>query len=350
MTQQSSAVQEELRQLASTFLSRECTPSHVRRAWEPDADVDRSLWHAMAELDLLGINIPEAFGGLGLGDGDLVVLLEEAGYAGLPEPLLETAGIVAPIIRDHGTPEQQEQWLPGIVSGDILATVQLTNGGFAPYGATADLVLIEHNDGLHLVAGKDVGVSSVQSMDYARHVAALSVTDYSPSRLPGAALEDARIRAAAAAAAVLNGVSLRMLDMTVSYAKEREQFGRAIGSFQAVKHMLAEIACAVETARPSAWYAAAAIGSGAPDAALSSSAAKAAANAAASLASLHALQVHGGIGFTWEHDLHLWMKKAKVLEESYGSARYHHRLLGAAVLSCTDVVTEFGPALSATGA
>jgi alkylation response protein AidB-like acyl-CoA dehydrogenase len=168
--------------------------------------------------------------------------------------------------------------------------------------------------------------------------------------VPGGAtaLLAAQARGAAATAVVLNGVSRRLLDMAVAHAKEREQFGRPIGAFQAVKHLLADVALEVETARPTAWYAVAALAQGHPDAALASSAAKAAAASAGSTASYHTLQAHGGIGFTWEHDLHLWLKRGKALESAYGSARHHHRVLGAAVVAAPDVLAVFGPALAAS--
>lgn len=336
----------ELRRLARTFFERECTPADVRAAWEPPADGDRSRWRAMAALDFPAGSIPSEHGGLGLGDDALVGLLEEAGYAALPEPLLETVGVVGPVIRDHGTPEQRERWLPAIAAGDAMATAQLMGATQAPFGAVADVALVEVDGELHLVPAESMEAERVPSMDGSRHTAVLRARTDGSTRMSVAAHEDANRRAAAGAAVVLNGLSRRMLDMSVAYAKEREQFGRVIGSFQAVKHMLAEVACAVETARPLAWDAVASMGG--YGAAVASSSAKAAANAAASLASLHALQVHGGIGFTWEHDLHLWMKRARAMEESYGSTRHHHRALGAALLSSDDIVADFGPMLTAS--
>jgi alkylation response protein AidB-like acyl-CoA dehydrogenase len=347
MTYTFTVEQEDMRRTARDFLARSCTPAHVRAAWEPDADRDRSRWRQLAELGFLSINVPVEHGGLGLRDAELIVLLEEAGYAGLPEPLLETAAVVVPVLRDHGTLEQRELWLPRIAAGDAVATAQLMGAAVAPYGMVADLALLEREDGLHLVAGDVLHHEPAPSMDGSRHTAALSA-GVGAVRLPDAARQDARSRGAAAAAAVLNGVSRRLLDMSVAYAKEREQFGRPIGSFQAVKHLLAEVALEVETARPSAWYALTAVADGLADAAVSSSAAKAAANAAASTASYHTLQVHGGIGFTWEHDLHLWLKRGKALEESYGSSRHHHRVLGDAVVASPDLMATFGPTLTSS--
>jgi alkylation response protein AidB-like acyl-CoA dehydrogenase len=344
MTYTFTVEQEDMRRTARDVLARVCTPQHVRAAWAADADHDRSRWRQLAELGFLGVNAPVEHGGLGLDEAALIGVLEEAGYAGLPEPLLETAAVVVPVLRDHAPPEQRDEWLHRLVAGEAMGTAQLMGAVAAPYGTVADIALLELPDGLHLVTGNSLRREPTPSMDGARHTAALSA-GAGGVRLSDTALTDARTRAAAAAAAVLNGVSRRLLDLSVAYAKEREQFGRPIGSFQAVKHMLAEIVLEVETARPSAWYALAAIAEALPDAAISSSAAKAAANTAASTASYHALQVHGGIGFTWEHDLHLWLKRGKALEEAYGSTRYHHRILGDAVVSSTDLMAAFGPAL-----
>ncbi|MGY1917035.1 acyl-CoA dehydrogenase family protein [Blastococcus sp. SYSU DS0973] len=338
--------QEDLRRTARDFFARSCAPGDVRAAWEPNADQDRSRWSRIADLGFLGANVPSELGGLGLGDAELTVLLEEAGYAALPEPLLETAAVVVPVLREHGSADQRAFWLPRIASGEALATAQLMGSPAAPYGRVADLALLELEDGLHLVPGDRLTREPARSMDGARHTAALRAVPDSRTRLPEAALVDARVRGAAATAAVLNGVSRRLLDMTVAYAKDRQQFGRPIGSFQAVKHMLAEVALEVETSRPAAWYALTAIADGQDDAALAASAAKAAANAAATTASYHTLQVHGGIGFTWEHDLHLWLKRGKALEGAYGSLRHHHRVLGDAVMTSPDLLATFGPALS----
>ncbi|RBY92981.1 acyl-CoA dehydrogenase family protein [Blastococcus sp. TF02A-30] len=338
--------QEDLRRTARDLFARTCTAADVRAAWEPGAEQDRSRWRRMADLGFLAANVPTAFDGMGLGDAELTVLLEEAGYAALPEPLLETAAVVVPVLREHGSAEQRARWLPRIAAGEVLATAQLLDAPVAPYGTVADLALLELEDGLHLVPAERLTREQAPSMDGARHTAALRAVPDPATRLPGAALAEARARGAAAAAAVLNGVSRRLLDMAVAYAKEREQFGRPIGSFQAVKHMLAEVALEVETSRPAAWYALSTWAEGRPDAVLASSAAKAAATAAAVTASYHTLQVHGGIGFTWEHDLHLWLKRGKALEGAYGSLRHHHRLLGDAVISSPDLMATFGPTLS----
>jgi alkylation response protein AidB-like acyl-CoA dehydrogenase len=349
MTYRFSPDQEQLRRTTRDYLAAHCGPRQVREAWTPGADADRTRWHGLADLGVTAANVPLEYDGLGLPDADLTVVLEEIGYAALPEPLLETISIVTPYLRDFGTPEQKECWLPRIAAGEAIASAQIMGAGSAVWGAAADVILVEDGGTLQLVDGATAEKVTVSSMDVSRHPATIRAGSAArfASGDTAPALLSVQGRAAAASAAVLNGVSLRLLEMSVAYAKVREQFGRPIGSFQAVKHLLAEIACAVETARPSAWHAASTANSAPGEFDIDASVAKVMANEAASLASYHALQVHGGIGFTWEHDLHLWMKRARCLEESFGSTRHHQLLLGRRVVDSPDLMAEFGPALTA---
>jgi len=170
-------------------------------------------------------------------------------------------------------------------------------------------------------------------MDGARRVFTVEAETDDDTRMAGdqAAASKAFDRGAAATAAVLNGISQRLLDMTVAYAKDRTQFGRPVGSFQAVKHTLAETFLLVETAKAAGWYAAYAIATDLPDRSTAASVAKSYATEAEAVANRNALQIHGGIGFTWEHDLHLWLKRGKALEQAYGSATFHRARLADAV-------------------
>lgn len=349
MSEAFTEIQIALREVASGFFSSSCTPSEVRKTIESDGPIERGRWKELAGLDLLGIAIPEEHGGLGFDAPEQVLVLEESGYAGLPEPLLESTAIVAPVIAAFGTDEQKGTWLEGLATGELLGSVQLMGAPVAPYGAAADVLLIEQAGELHIVAGTDVVAEPVRSRDGARKTARIEVAADAATPLvdPVAACRMAQRRAAAGSAAVLNGISRRMLDMSVAYAQERRQFDRLIGSFQAVKHMLAEVALEVETARPAAWYAATAIAEGLADVDVACSTAKAAASSAARLANTHALQVHGGIGFTWEYDLHLWLHQGKALETAYGSESYHNRLLADRLLSTDDLMRDYGPSLDA---
>lgn len=309
----------------------------------PDAPFTRDRWMQMTEVGLTAVSVPEDLGGLGMTVADLALILEEVGYAAVPEPLLETAAVVVPLIDRYGSDEARERWLPAIASGEVMATFQPAIAVGATYGVDADLALVETPDGLVLVEGP--GGTPVPSMDRARRIGHVDASS-GAALGDGEAAREAQTLARAAASAVLNGLGRRLVDESVAYAQERQQFGRAIGSFQAVKHMLAEAITSVETSRPAAWAALADAASGAPTRFQSAAVAKSSANAAAALAGEHALQVHGGIGFTWEHHLHVWLKRGKALEAIFGSTEAVERELGSMVLSADDLVREFGPQLA----
>jgi alkylation response protein AidB-like acyl-CoA dehydrogenase len=329
------AEQYTLRDAARAFFAAVCPPAHVRAMWSDDTGRRRGLWRAMAELGLLAVTIPECHGGLGLDEIDLVLVLEEAGRAALPEPLLETAAVAAPLLREAGTPEQQERWLPRIAGGEAIVTVQLAGAPLVADAHVADLLLAGRGDELHAIPRDRFTVTACPSMDGARRLFRVAADAGDDTRMAGGpnAATAAFQRGATATAAVLNGVSGRLLDMTVAYVAARRQFGRPVGSFQAVQHKLAEALLLVETARPAAWYAAYAIARGLADRGIAAAVAKAAASDAAAKANDEALQCHGGIGFTWEHDLHLWLKRGKALEQAYGSARFHRQHLAAGLFA-----------------
>ncbi|QBI19102.1 acyl-CoA dehydrogenase [Egibacter rhizosphaerae] len=326
-----------LRDGAREFFEGECTPEHVRAMWEHETGVSEARWKQLADTGFVGLTIPEEYGGLGLGAVDLVLLLEEAGYAGLPEPLLETAAVVAPVLAAHASEATKDEWLSRLATGEALATVAYDRAGdgrwLAAQGHVVDLVLVLDGEACHLVAAEECTVEPQATLDRGRRVAALSIDTGDATRLGDAeAAAETRDRVAAGAAAVLNGVSRRLLDLTIAHVSEREQFGRPVGSFQAVKHKLAETKLLVESARPATWYAAYAIDEGRIDRARAASVAKAYASDAAAKANHESLQCHGGIGFTWEHDLHLWLKRASALQRAYGSASNHRARLAAALL------------------
>jgi alkylation response protein AidB-like acyl-CoA dehydrogenase len=327
-----------LRDAARDFFAGECSPSYVRSVGDAAGSdaTGRSpeLWKKMAQTGFVGLTVPEEYGGLGMDEVDLVLILEEAGHACLPEPLVETTAIAVPLLVEAGAPEQQAEWLPRIAAGDAVVTVQLESQQLVSDAHIADLVLVAQNDALHAVPAERVHAIPQPSMDRTRRMFTVDADTSGDSRMAGGAEEATRAfdRAAAATAAVLNGVGQRLLNTTVAYTKERQQFGRPVGSFQAVKHKLAETLLVVETARAAAWYAAYAIADGRPDRSEAASVAKSYAVEAERKANHEALQCHGGIGFTWEHDLHLWLKRGKALEEAYGSARWHRARLAESLL------------------
>ncbi len=316
-----------VRDVAREVFGREWSPAHLRERWDSPEPADSRVWKALAEVGILGLTTPEEYGGLGGNEIDLVLVLEEAGRAGIPDPLIDTVAVAAPLLAD--AEDAGVEWLGRISSGDAAGSIQLDGMPFVLDADVADFVIVQRGSELHLVPRDGVRTAPVESEDKARRLFTVEA-DMSPETQiaeGAAAVEDARARGAGATASFLNGVSLRVLEMTLEHVKARHQFGRPIGSFQAVKHKLASVHVAVEAARSAAWYAAYALARRLPDAHLAAAAAKAAAADASALAGSEALQCHGGIGFTWEHDLHLWLKRAKALEQAHGSAAEHRRRL-----------------------
>lgn len=350
------------------LLQDTCDADALRRAWGGEVGAHtavtdgaghgdgrvRPAWDALTEMGVLGLTVPEAHGGLGMGDDDLVGIIIECGHAGLPDPVADTAGVAASVLSavaagGSAGGEAAADWLERIAAGASVVV------GFGPdplvAGArTADGILVFSGDpvsgagpaspAVHLfgAAGAEgpgapgLGVTGVESVDGARALARVS---WSPE--PAAVLAEgeaaARLeatafdRAAVLHAALLVGLSTRMLEMTVEYVAERRQFGVPVGSFQAVKHHLADAALGVEFAEPLVRHAAhlldPARGAAPDEVAVAASMAKSRASRAAVAASEAALQCHGAIGYTVEADLHLFMKRAWALARSHGDADWH---------------------------
>jgi alkylation response protein AidB-like acyl-CoA dehydrogenase len=284
--------QHALRDVAHDLFTKESPPSRLRRLWD-GKPFDRAVWKTMAEAGITGITVPEAYGGAGGNELDLALVYEEAGRAALPEPLLETTGIAAPIIAAHGSDDQRERWLPAIASGDAIIAV---DGGSYAYEADASLVI---GDDAVRLDGEPLGNVHIAAYEHAFF----------------------------GTASLLNGVAMQLLDTTLAYVKDRDQFGRPVGSFQAIKHKLADMHVAISSSRPATWYAAYAIANALPGASVAAAVAKIAANDTEALCNGEALQCHGGIGFTWEHDLHFWLKRGMVLRSSFGSSAALRRQL-----------------------
>jgi alkylation response protein AidB-like acyl-CoA dehydrogenase len=298
-----------MRDAVRGFLDKECPPKVVRDAWTNDRGRS-GLWTRLGELDVLGVLAPEAQGGLGGDFLDLVLLLEETGRAALPEPVVEHAAVAVPLLDDARA----------AAAGDVTVTVA-SPSGLVPYADSVDLVLLDGR----FVAPSELALRRHTSVDGSRRL--FEVDNVSPMH-DGETFD----RAALGVAAQLVGLGDHMLATTVAYAKEREQFGVPIGSFQAVKHHLADVALALEFARPIVYRAAWSTAHRDPERPAHVSMAKARASDAALLAARVALQVHGAMGYTTEYDLHLWMKRAWALAASWGDAAWHHDRVGRAIL------------------
>ena len=313
------------------LLRRECPPAVVRTAWGEGDGRSPALWKKLAEQGIPAVLAPETQGGLGGDELDLVLLFEEAGRAALPEPLLATCVGVG-LLHD-AAPALAAHWLPRVAAGQARLAIQLGHQVHVADAHVADLLLVEHAGALFALRREAIELFAERSVDGARRLFRVTgqpgpASCVATGEVAREALCAAADRAALLCAAELVGLGAQMIEMTAAYAKVREQFGRPIGSFQAVGHHLAEALLAVELARPVVHAAAYAMARREPDRAIAVSMAKARASDAATLSARMALQCHGAIGYSFEHDLHLWMKRAWALAASFGDAACHRARIG----------------------
>jgi alkylation response protein AidB-like acyl-CoA dehydrogenase len=357
--------QDELRQGVQTVLDVECTPDALRSFAATDeagrAELSANRWGVLAELGAPVLLVPEASGGLDLDDVDLVGVLEAAGYACLPEPLMETAALAAPTLAALLPDQAAAAALDALVQDDAMFAVGgidvTAQGLVSPSEVSADgmlrtprvvgardaaILLLACRDDesgwqLHAVPTASCVAEATPALSPARDLGTVRWPLASDTLLAYGVAAEAVVglladRAAASSAALLIGLADRMVTMTAHYAKERHQFGRPIGSFQAVKHHLANARVALEFARPAVYRAAWSLATAQPTLSHDASMAKAMASDAADLAARVALQVHGAIGYTWECDLHFYMKQTWALARAWGDAATHRRLvLGHAI-------------------
>jgi len=317
------------------LLSKECPPGEVRSLWDDPVGRSRARWSALAEMGVIGLLVDADHGGLGMDEVDLVLLLEETGRVALPEPIVESAAVAPRLLADAAPAEVADAWLPRIAAGEAFVAVGLERSG--PYVADAhlaDLLLLQHGDELHALDPSAVTSVRQASVDGGRRIFSVSWTPGAATRLSSdpAALAAAADRGALAASAQMVGIADHMIEMTAAYAREREQFGKPIGSFQAVKHLMADALLKVDFARPALYRAAWSVAQRSPERPRDVSMAKAFASEAVNQAARASLQVHGAIGYTWEHDLQLWMKKGWALAATWGDAAWHRERVASWLL------------------
>ena len=321
-----------LKQSARDFLARECKPERVRAAMATDTADDRALFSAAADQGWTSLIIPETYGGLGLGTVDLAVVAEEMGRACMPGPLFATIFASAAILH-AGTEEQKRKWLEPIAAGEMRATVALANE-FVLDAGVADLVLRFTESGVEEVEG--VTFTRTPSIDETRKLYSFSgAAPASGAERPAAEAAAAPLDTATVAlCAEMVGGMQWILDTTVAYAKTRQQFGRVIGSFQAVQHLCADMLLMTESARSATYNAAWEMTP------LAVSIAKAYCSDAYREVANRGIQVHGGIGFTWEHDLHLYFRRAKTSETLFGDATFHRERIASLVVDRQSSAAE----------
>jgi alkylation response protein AidB-like acyl-CoA dehydrogenase len=369
------AEQQELRDAARAFLADHSGSEPVRAAMASELGYDPEVWKRIgAELGWPAVIVPEAAGGIGLGAVELVALLEPMGEHLLCSPFFATVCLAAPAVLAAGTAEQQARWLGPLAEGETRAALATTEANAAPDavsvvatpdgdayrldgakryvvdGDTADWLVVSArapgttgDDGISLfvVPGDAVGLArtALPTMDQTRRQAELRFDDVligADARLgeegtAAAALQHALDHGALALAAECVGGAQRCLDLSVAYAKERVQFGRAIGSFQAIKHKCADMMVLVETARSAVYYAACVAAEGRPEFGVAASLAKAYCSEAYYQCAAESIQIFGGVGSTWEYDPHLYFKRARASEALLGSPAWHRERVAKAI-------------------
>ncbi len=360
------AEQDELRYGVRAMLARECPISLVREVVEKGATPD-ALWSQMVELGWPALTVPERAGGLGMGTVELAVVVEELGRVLAPGPFVPTVTQLAPIVAEAGSREQQERFLGGIAAGELTGTLALVEesgsvdaghitatatpdgDGFVLEGAketvveasTADEIAVvartpgtrgDDGGGAFVVSRSDVRLEPIDALDPTRPLARVALDGVrigadralgAPGPATAAAVRRAVEVAAMALAVETVGAAQAIFDITLAYAKQREQFGAPIGSFQAIKHKFADMLVALERARATSYFAALTIAEDDDRRALATSTAKAAAGDSAALLAKEGIQIHGGIGYTWEHDMHLYVRRVKSSSLLFGSAAQH---------------------------
>jgi alkylation response protein AidB-like acyl-CoA dehydrogenase len=345
---------DELRTIVRSVLAKESSSARVRSAVEEPAGYDASAWRTIAELGWVGLAIPEEHGGAGASFAALGVVLEELGRHVTPGPFLSTAVLGTGVLMDAGATEH----LPAIASGELIVAVSVPfiggdydvverdgrlhgTAGFVLDADSAGLIIVAAagagGPGLYEVARDACVVEALPTIDMTRRLCRVTFDGVTPDAKLDASddvLDRLFDRAAVALSADCAGGARRVLEMTVEYSKQREQFGRPIGSFQAIKHRCADLLLLVETTQVAVEDACEKIDGPNPvERRTAASLAKSHAGDAYAFAAGDAIQLHGGIGFTWEHDLHLFLKRAKLNQTLFGDSHAHRERLASMILS-----------------
>jgi alkylation response protein AidB-like acyl-CoA dehydrogenase len=357
--------QQAIKSTAHDFLASRFKSERIREIAASEDGFDEAGWKEMAELGWAGLALPEEWGGQGLGIVELAILFEEMGYALAPSPLLSNT-VVGLALSAAGSDEQKERWLKPLAEGELRGTPALFDAGAPvepgkftmPAGssgdgivlngekvlvldaASADVFLVATADGRRHIVEKDAeGVTVVpeESIDPTRRVSSVRLegVQVAPeASLPGQAIDylPVFLRACVALAAESTGLAQRALEMSVAYAKDRQQFGRPIGAYQAVSHRCAQMLLETENSRSAAYGAAWAADAEPESLPLAACMAKAYASDTGWRVPDAAIQVHGGIGFTWEHDLHFFLKRGRANAAMFGDAKWHRERVAEAVL------------------
>ncbi len=330
--------QRNLREAMRDFLLVETRPELQRKRWLTPDGRPADLWQQFAAQGLTGLSVPESAGGLGMGDLEWVLMAQELGYCGVDDTVTDTCWIATALLcglpTDHPL---RAQWLGRIASGEARIAIGHAQNPLVADAHVADLLLLDHGGELHAVLPRSARLTANESIDPSRRLFRVDWQADAATRVLAADAavplwQEALDRGALAATAQMLGLAKRMLDLAIAYTADRKQFGKALGSFQAVKHLLADVAVKLEFARPVAHRAAYALTHGRPSA-VPVSHAKLAATEASNLAAKNCMQVHGAMGYTWELDLQLYMKRAWVLAGAWGDRAFHKARVADAIFT-----------------
>jgi len=311
------------------FLMVEAAPELLAEIWETPSGRSSELRAKAADQGLTALSVPEDYGGIGLGDLDWVLIQHELGYCAIPDSLSDTAYVAVHLLK-HLPPNGgfAGEWLRKIASGKARVSVGHPVNPLVADAELADLLLLWHDDEVHALRPQQVQVTLNPSIDQSRRLYKVQWTPGESTRVCKAAIgrtlwAGVIDRAGLAISAQLIGLAQRMLDLGVDHAAQRKQFGKPVGSFQAVKHHMADVAVKIEFAEPVVHRAAYALVNDDPRASVYVSQARLAAGEAALLAARKSIQVHGAMGYTWEADLQMFMKRAWALDATWGDRKFH---------------------------
>jgi len=338
--------QEALADTARRFLMTEMTPELIRELWDSETGRSGSVWAQLAAQGMTALSVPEAHGGMGMSATEWGLLAQTWGYFGGPEPLVETALVGVALLEKLPASDWRDTLLAQIAGGGARVAIGHPVNPYVSDAHVAHVLLCERDGELHRINRDACTLSAVESVDPSRRLFAL---DWEPGR--DTLVADAQTAAplldlaldygAFGVAAQLLGLTQRVLDAAIDYSAQRKQFGKPIGSYQAVKHLLADVAIRHEFARPVVYRAAVALAQNDPQRALYVSHAKLAALTAAQLAARHAIQVHGAMGYTWELDLQIFVKRIWALAGSWGDASFHRARVAQTLI---EARAPIGPA------
>jgi alkylation response protein AidB-like acyl-CoA dehydrogenase len=318
-------------QTIADFLKDNVTPEHIRQRWESEDGFDQATWQAMAELGATATLVPEENGGLGLRFDDVIKMIQSCGHAALPEPIVEHSFIAAQMLADiqqQAPSDQVAALLEQVASGETKVLTAAMINPYLNFADKADKLLVQFGDDVHLIDTADVTFESVVSVDRSRRLVSAQSrpngkTCLTNGRLGSDLWQATLNRGALANAAQLLGLAEALVEQAVRYACDREQFGKPIGTNQAVKHLLADCAVKIEFAKPVVYRAAYTVSVAPTRADWAVSHAKVSATQAAQLAARHCIQVFGAMGYTWECDVHIWAKRVWALANEWGDSGFH---------------------------